>query len=235
MQRYLFIVLFIFPIAVFGQQKSKGFTAIGLVGSLDYTNRTLDYSAANEWVASMRNTNEVGNTGFMVYSQVQYTFNKRLRVEGGVGYSNRSYKTKFEDLHWASDDPNLPVKSRTIHRFKHITLPLNINYSIYTKNKFNVYITAGIATNIFLARRTKVESMDARGEDSGYAFSKRSGYTKFTATARAGAGIEYLVMKRFSLRMEPYYQRTIRSITTGDGAKEYIYAFGLATGMFYIF
>lgn len=235
MQRYFFILLIVFPIAGFSQQKSKGFTAIGLVGSLDYTNRTLDYSAENEWVAAMRNTNEVGNTGFMVYSQVQYTFSKRLRVEGGVGYSNRSYKTKFEDLHWTSDDPDLPVKSRTIHRFKHITLPLNLNYSIYTKNKVNVYITAGIATNIFLARRTKVESPEAHGGDRGYSFSKRSGYTKFTATARAGAGIEYLVMKRFSLRIEPYYQRTVRSITTDDGAKEYIYAFGLATGMFYLF
>lgn len=234
--RYCISILFIlFAFEALSQEKSKGFSAVGLMGSIDYTNRTLDYSPANEWISKTRDANETGNTGFTVYSQVQYKFNERLRIEGGVGYSNRSYKTKFEDLHWTSDDTGFPVKSRTIHRFKHITLPLNINYSIYTRNRLSVYITAGIATNIFLARRTRVESLETDGDDVGYAFSKRSGYTKFTATARGGAGIEYKVMKRFALRIEPYYQRTIRSVTTDNDAKEYIYAFGLATGMFYSF
>lgn len=235
MRHWLFTLLILFTVEAHGQEKSKGFTAVGLVGSLDYTNRTLDYSSANEWISKARDANETGNTGFTVYSQVQYKFNERLRIEGGVGYSNRSYKTKFEDLYWTSDDPGLPVKSRTIHRFKYITLPLSTNYSIYTRNRLSVYITAGIATNIFLARRTSVESLETDGDDVGYAFSKRSGYTKFTATVRGGAGIEYKVMKRFALRVEPNYQRTIRPITSDDDAKEYIYALGLATGMFYSF
>lgn len=235
--RHLLLILLILPSAItFGQQeKSKGFTAIGLMGSLDYTNRTLDFTAENEWVAATRDRNEIGNTGSAVYSQVRYKFNNRLSVEGGVGYSNRSYKTKFEDLYWTSDDPALPVKSRTIYRFKYITLPLNINYSVYTHNKIRLFVTAGVATNIFLARRTKVQSTLADGKDNNYAFSKRGGYTTFTATARGGIGFDYQVMKRFTLRIEPYYQRTIRSITADDTAKEYIYALGLATGLFYSF
>jgi hypothetical protein len=235
MQHWLFILL-LAPVTAFCQQeKSKGFTAVGLMGSLDYTNRTLDFTAGNEWVAAMRDRNEIGNTGFTVYSQVRYKFSSRWRIEGGVGYINRSYKSKFEDLHWTSDDAALPARSRTIHRFKYITLPLNINYSLYTHNKIRLFATAGVATNIFLARRTKVQSTFTNGSNSDYAFSKRSGYTTFTATARGGVGLDYQVMKRFTLRIEPYYQRTLRSITADDTAKEYIYALGIATGMFYSF
>lgn len=235
MHHWLFILLLLPATAFCQQEKSKGFTAVGLMGSLDYTNRTLDFTAENEWVAAMRNRNEIGNTGFTVYSQVRYKFNSRLSIEGGVGYTNRSYKTKSEDLHWTSDDAALPVRSRIIHRFKYITLPLNINYNLYTHNKIRLFATAGIATNIFLARRTKVQSTLADGSDNDYAFSKRSGYTTFTATARGGVGLDYQVMKRFALRIEPYYQRTIRSITADDTAKEYIYALGVTTGMFYSF
>jgi hypothetical protein len=236
MQHSLLILFIFIPALAFGQQeKAKGFTAVGLMGSLDYTNRTLDFVAENEWVAAMRNRNEIGNTGFTVYSQVRYKFNSRLSIEGGVGYANRSYKTKSENLHWTSDDAALPVKSKTIYRFKYITLPLNINYNIYTHNKIRLFAAAGVAANIFLARRTKVQSSFANGTNNGYAFSKRSGYTTFTATARGAVGIDYQVMKRFTLRIEPYYQRTIRPITADDTAKEYIYAFGLATGMFYAF
>lgn len=235
MQRSLLTLILLFPFVSFSQETSKGFTAVGLMGSLDYTNRTLDFSDVNGWVATARDQNEIGNIGFMVYSQVQYKFNNRLRLEGGVGYSNRSYKTKSEDLHWVTNDPDLPVKSRTVHRFKYISLPLNVQYDIYTHNKFRLFAIAGIATNIFLARRTQVQSSLANGNNNDYSFSKRSGYTTFSAIARCGVGLDYQVMKHFTVRIEPYYQRTIRSITVDDHAKEYIYVLGVATGIFYSF
>jgi hypothetical protein len=236
MQFRLYILFLLLPVAAQCQQeKSRGFTAIGLMGSFDYTSRTLDFSSNNEWTKATRNKNETGHTGFTVHSQVRYKFNNRVYLEGGVGYANRSYKTKFEDLQWTPDDASLLMKSRTIYRFKYITLPLNINYGIYTHKKIRLFATAGIATNIFLAKRTKVHSSFANGSDSDYAFSKRAGYTTFSAMASGGVGIDYQIMKRFALRVEPYYQRTIRSITVDDDTKEYIYAFGLSTGMFYSF
>jgi hypothetical protein len=236
LQCKIFILLVLLPItALCQQEKIRGFTAVGLMGSLDYTNRTLDYSTANESAAARRDGNEIGNTGFTIYSQVRYKLNNRVYIEGGVGYANRSYKTKSADLYWTTDDPSLPTKNRTIYRFKYITLPLNINYSIYRRNKIRLFATAGVATNIFLGKRTKVQSSFADGDESNYTFSKRAGYTTFTATIRGGIGLDYQVMKRFTLRMEPYYQRTIRSVTADDNAKEYIYAWGLATGVLYSF
>lgn len=236
MQYRIFILFILLPgAAICQQEKSRGFTAVGLMGSFDYTNRALDFSSDSEWTAATRDQNEVGNTGFTVYSQVRYKLNNRIYIEGGVGYANRSYKTKFEDLDWASDDPSLATKSRTIYRFKYITLPLNINYSIYTHKKMRVFASARIATNIFLAKRTRVQSSFSNGSNSEYAFSKRAGYTTFSVAAKGGVGFDYQVMKRFAIRVEPYFQRTIRSVTVDDNAKEYIYAWGVATGMFYSF
>jgi hypothetical protein len=48
-----------------------------------------------------------------------------------------------------------------------------------------------------------------------------------------GAGIDYRFARRFTFRAAPFYQRSLTSIVAEDQAKEYLFSFGVATGVYY--
>jgi hypothetical protein len=235
MRRLLFLMIMLFPAVGFCQpeKKSRRLSAIGIIVSPEFSYRTLNFSSTNQWIAERRNGEEVGNFGFAAGFQVHYRLGSKLKFETGLSYANKSLKTKYEELTWTSADPAFPTRSKTIYRFKYLTLPASISYSFLSTDKVSLFATAGLSANVFLAKKTMVVMTYPDGDDSAHASSKNTGYLRFNLSATVGAGIDYRLARRFTFRASPYYQRSLTSIVADDHAKEYLFSFGVGTGVYY--
>jgi hypothetical protein len=236
MRHLLFLMIMVLPLIGFGQpeEKPRRLSAVGIMVSPVYSYRTLNFAASNQWVAEMRNDEEVGNVGFAAGFRAHYRLRDKMKLEIGLSYANKSFKTKYEELSWTSDDPAFPTRSRTIYRYKYIMLPVNISYAFFVAEKVRCFASAGLSANVFLARKTKVELSYADGGDGSHASSKRIGYSRFNLSAIVSAGIDYRLSKRFTVRAEPFYERSLTSIVADDQAREYLFSFGVVTGVHYL-
>lgn len=236
MKHEILLMLLLFPCAAIGQpeKQMRRLTAIGIVASPDFSYRTLKFASSNSWIEERRNREEIGNYGFTAGFVMDFRLHKKVKVESGLLFSNKGLKTKFEDLVWASGDPLMPAKSKTIYRFKYLTLPANFHYSFPTRKKVGLFVTAGISANIFLVKKTKVALHYTNGNSDEHASSRQTGYSKFNLAVSVGAGVEYQPLNRIIIRTAPFYQRFLNSIVVDNAAKEYLFSFGVSTGVHYV-
>jgi hypothetical protein len=234
--RLLFLLIMMLPVIGFCQpeKKQRRIIAVGIIVSPEFSYRTLNFSSSNQWIANSRDDEEVGNFGFASGFQVHYRLGSKLKFETGLTYANKSLKTKYEELTWTSADPAFPTRSKTIYRFKYLMLPASFRYGFLSTDKLSLFATAGLSANIFLAKKTKVVMTYPDGDDSAHASSKNTGYLRFNLSATVGAGIDYRLARRFTFRASPFYQRSLTSIVADDQAKEYLFSFGVATGVYYL-
>jgi opacity protein-like surface antigen len=231
MKYLLLLFILILPMAVGAQDTARvrRFTGIVLSFTPQYSYRSMHYDADSRWLKSVRD-NELPGTGFKVRAQVRYRLSNRMDLLGGIEYANHGVKTHFEDLQWSDDDASLPSRSRTIYRYKFLALPVHVNYTLTTHDHLRVYAVGGVTTSIFLSRKTKVDLEHER-----HASTKTVGLARFTWSATVGAGMEYTIGQRLSVRAEPFFEHYFRSILTDEHAKEYLFSFGLSTGVVWTF
>jgi hypothetical protein len=233
MRQTLFLMMMI-PVIVFCQEKkSRRLTSVGVMISPDFSYRTLNFSSSNQWVADRRDDTEAGNFGFATTIETHFKLGRKMTLETGLSYTNKSLKTKSEELTWTSDDPSLPSGSKTIYRYKYLTIPVIISYRFFDTGKISLFAAAGVSANVFLAKKTKVVTTYPDGDTDSHASSKQTGYLKFNLSATLGAGIDYRFSKRFIFRAEPFFQRSLTSIVADKAAKEYLFSFGVSTGVHY--
>lgn len=233
MRQVLFLMMMV-PVIVFCQEKKpRRLTSIGVMISPDFSYRVLNFSSSNQWVADRRDDKERGNFGFTTAIQAHFRLGNKLSLETGLSYANKSLKTKSEELTWTSDDPDFPSGSKTIYRYKYLAIPAIISYRFFDTGKISWFAAAGVSANVFLAKKTKVVTSYPDGETDSHASSKRTGYSTFNVSATLAAGIDYQFSKRFTFRAEPFFQRSLTSIVADKEAKEYLFSFGVSTGVRY--
>jgi hypothetical protein len=235
MKKIFLLMITILPVIGFCQSEkpARGLSAIGIMISPGYGYRTLNFASSNQWIAKMRNDDEVANFGFTAGFQVHYRLSSKLKFETGLLYANRSLKTKYEDLDWTSSGREFATRSKTIYHFKYVTVPAGVSYSFFSSKKMSLFATTGFSADIFLSKKTKVTVSYADGADRSHTSPKQTGYSRFNLSATVGAGIDYHLSKRITLRAAPFYQRSLTSIVVDDNAKEYLYSFGVSTGVLY--
>jgi hypothetical protein len=231
MKYYFLLLILTLPMTVSAQDttRARRFTGLMLAFTPQYSYRSLHYDASSHWQKSLHG-NEVPGTGFKARAQVRYRVTDRIDLLGGIEYANLGIKTRFEDLHWLDAAASLPQQSRTIYRYKFLSLPLHVHYTFVTHDNLRVYAVGGVTTSIFLSHKTKVDTDDNR-----HASSKTVGFSRFTGSATLGAGLEYSLGKRLSVRAEPFFEHYFTSILSDDHAKEYLYSFGMSTGVVWAF
>jgi hypothetical protein len=233
MRRALFLMMMIPVIALCQEKKSRRLTSVGIMISPDFSYRLLNFSSSNQWVANRRDDKEVGNFGFTTAIETHFRLGNKITLETGLSYVNKSLRTKSEELTWASDDSNLPSGSKTIYRYKYMAIPAIISYRFFDAGKISLFAAAGVSANVFLAKKTKIVSTYPDGDTDSHASSKQTGYSKFNLSATLGAGIDYRFSKRFIFRAEPFFQRSLTSIVADKAAREYLFSFGVSTGVHY--
>src|SRR6187551_2022951 len=194
MVRVCFFLLVISHVGVCQQQNSisRRKTSLGISFSPEFCYRSLRYGDDVHWISDERNSRELPATGFTTGLNVRYLFRDDLSVDAGILYSDKSYRNRAEALTWIVQDPSLPATSEVTIHYQTIEIPLKAYYYFPRKQgRLKAFVTAGLAANVFLARRTALRIKYPDGHDVRQASAAELGYTAATFGMSVGAGVLY--------------------------------------------
>jgi opacity protein-like surface antigen len=192
----------------------------------------LNYDRSPGWIIQNRNSNEVPTFGYKAGARYKHFIRKQFAYEIGLSFSQSGFQTNAENLVWVEDNPDYPAKVKTVFNYYHIEIPLKLNY-FFHRRRFDVFVSAGLATNFFAAKKSKVKLTFANGEHESNVSFDRVGYSKVSVSAVAGFGIQYSLSSRISAVIEPTYSQFLTSVIIDGYAREYPYSIGITIGMNY--
>lgn len=233
--KIIFAFFYLFPLLGFCQGNEIGNTgklSIGLSFSPNYSFRQLKYSEENKWIMDMRNDEEIPKYGFATGVNLHFQISRRIALETGIIYSDQGESTRDKNLTWATPNPAYPVKGNVVYHYQYIDFPLSIEYSTLAK-RINYSFSSGIIMNVFIAKRSTVKLGYADGHKNRNTSSIDFGYNKINLSAILGFGLNYKISNRLVLQIKPVFQRSITSIVSDRGSKEYLYNFALCSGVYY--
>jgi hypothetical protein len=236
--KHLLFLLTIFPLTVFCQDttvENIKKTAIGLTFSPDYCYRTLKSDASSKWIADIRNMHEIPKLGYTTGMNIAYALNKRIALEAGILYSDKGERT---DKYWlfsitpsGQPDPALPTAVSYNYHYIYIDIPVKANYYFLTK-RAKLYLTGGVSPNVFITQKSTSIEEYSDGHKKKNSSTSSSRLASVNLAAIGGLGFSYDFTRKFYLKVEPVYRRSIIPIVDAP-IKGYLYSIGLNLGIYY--
>ena len=127
--------------------------------------------------------------GFMV----RYPISSRMALESGLTYTH--LRSTFK-----SGDENFYISS--VQRLGYIGVPLNVAYTLWQRNGFSVYASAGGAVAKCITGKVDTETM-TEGTSAETATYRQSTDKPWQLSLNGAAGIQYSFVRNLSLYAEP--------------------------------
>ncbi|MFN2424487.1 MAG: outer membrane beta-barrel protein [Cryomorphaceae bacterium] len=170
-----------------------------------------------------------------------YQFTDNIRLESGLLYANKGYRTEKMDANFGDAlDPRRGITfsetaelthARFIESFHYIAVPLKVNFS-FGGEKWKWLADIGVM-NEFLVEATNTavtyngsEVTDSNTETSG------TDFRPFSLSPVISVGVEYVLSPNMSLRAEPTFRYGVLQ-TTDIPVTEHLYSAGLQIGYIY--
>lgn len=235
--KQILLFLTLLPLVLFGQSADssqiKRF-AFGLNYSPDYSYRILVPEPQVKLIADLRDSTETPKYGFTTGLNLLFRINKRFTLETGFQYSNKGEMNDgnivlIDDIDATKPPLNAP-RITAIFSYNYLDIPIKANYYLINK-KFKLFLSGGISNNLFISSENKFLF---KYPDGSILTTKGEGPKLFPVnfTLLAGFGAEHQLNKRFSLRLEPIYRRSITSIIDAP-IKGYLYSAGMNFGLYF--
>ena len=193
---------------------------ISITYSPDYCFRKLVANASSEWVKEGLDTLEVGKLGYTAGLNYTFDFNKRFAISTGLLLSNKGEKTK-------KIFSSTPSVFNYNNHYYYLDIPLTARYNLLNK-LFKLYAFGGISSNIFLVEKT-TQISGYTNDDAKISYYNKQNFSKVNFAILAGFGIQYSLTKKWDLKIEPIYRRSINAIANTP-VKKYLYSFGINIG-----
>lgn len=231
----LAILLLSLPFIVNAQEK-KSVSQVGLNYSVDYCYRTLDADGSVQWIANMRDDDEVGVIGFNTGATYSYQFKKGLMLEAGFQFTRVGEQYKSITFTTSQGDIG---EGRFANYYDYAGIPIKIGYGLPIGKRLRLSIMSGISTNFFLARqvRSTINYDNGTSENHSSTYKKEPFGTQFenvNLVSVSSLGIDIRVFRAFSVRLEPTFRYSITPIMDAP-IKQHPYSAGLNTTVFYSF
>ncbi len=231
MKIHLLICLILLSLAGYSQsspQHEAEKWQLGFSFSPEYSYRSLH---GDNPVIEMRDSLEKARFGFSTGIVVKNVINPRWSITGGLMYSDKGEKTIKSNLYSIDPRPGDPVSSQTTWRYHYLDIPLKARYYLLD-GKISVFISAGVAVNIFLqeTKTVKLWYSDNSTEIRHNAIDDSS-LRPLSLTGIAGAGIEYLLTSKLTLSLEPVFRHSLIPVNDG-GIRQCQFSAGINTGIF---
>ncbi len=111
-------------------------------------------------------------------------------------------------------------------KLTYISIPLEARFTM-EKNRWSCFIDFGITTNMLVSQKTEVTELN-----TGVAYSPDiNGLKKAYLTAGLGVGVQYRIVQRLSVFIEPTYRQGITPMNKEVPKKTYPSFFGIAGGL----
>ncbi|WP_300353331.1 porin family protein [Fluviicola sp.] len=205
--------------------------SIGISYEANLSGRQLNYSLSNQWVADLRNENEMLKYGYTAGLVFRYRLHPKLNLETGLRFADRGYTSPKETLVWESPDPKFPSKVKTTVSMNYVEIPVRFNYKLKV-GKLDIYAMGGLSLNFLTNKVTRFKmyyenvNKDINKDKTDYGFEER------TYSFSLGIGINIPFAKRLLLNVEPVYSQNFTSIVADKNAREYLYSIGVNTKLF---
>jgi len=235
MKKLLFYSFLFLSFNVLGQDNK---ILIGVNFSPEYSYRMLKSTGKeheeiniDNWIKHLNET-ETGKFGYTTGINAIYNFSKLFGIEIGVQYSVKGYQTKWTDLIFMVPEPGLPDKYKHRYEYGYIDVPLKANFT-FGENKLRYIATAGFATNFLIEEKTIfVKKFGNKTEEQTNA--KISSHTnKFNISSIIGAGVEYKISDKVSVRAIPSFKFGLIRTYDVPYISMYLWSAGIDIGIFY--
>ncbi len=222
----IFLVLFILPLMVFGQQedtiKFKKFD-VGFTYSPEYSYRMIQSDNSSQFLKESYDSLETPKLGYTLGLNGVYSFNSKLALSLGFLFSDKGEKLKTNILDAFSNYKN---------HYYFIDFPLKLKYTIID-SKIKFYGNLGVSTNLFLQHRIAYTLSGSSFSDIIQGNSKD--ISKVNMAFNVGLGIDCPLSSRWFFKAEVGYKQSFTSITANTNLKRYLFSFGPTLGLFYKF
>ena len=141
--------------------------SVGVNFSPDYSYRRLHSDNPDyDFLINQLNDWEVPAFGFTTGLSARYLVNKKIELESGLQFSDKTYKFDInkDDFEipdnglYQPDDPAIPERQITNYHFYYLGVPLKLNY-YFLQKRIRMYLTAGVSTDFFLDTQGKTTSI----------------------------------------------------------------------------
>lgn len=206
--------------------------------SPDYCFRTLvaNSSATSQGVQIVRDDSEGPKLGYTSGLVVAYNFNKSIRLEMGLLFSNKGYQFKKTDLTfgdmidprrgfvYSSSDGTIE-SVKFIYSYYYIDVPAKVNFA-FGKRKIRLLTSVGLVTNIFLNETSTSVLYFEDGSKNRNTSATTDDYNRINLSPQLGAGIDWKLNEKSNLRIEPTFRYGMLSIIDAP-ITGYLWSFGL--------
>jgi len=111
----------------------------------------------------------------------------------------------------------------------YLEVPLNLRYTVIDRS-VELQLVGGMSTNVLVSNYVSMETSDGT-EDIGYLTNIRN----VNYSGNAGVGVVYHIRDHLNLMMEPRFRYFLHSVNDPSLPSTRPYAFGIYTGLNYIF
>lgn len=225
-------------VATWAQQtteKKAGRVGIGLYYNPSFTYRTLTTSTTEgAAIKELRNQQEIFGISQSAGMTVDVRIVPKVRIELGVLYGDRTYRTRVEELQWTDNSANAPSAAYISFHHYYGDIPLKVKYDFLQTDKFNCFAGVGATLSIFgqYNRNTHLKEGNTwrvANKDKNYFVQ----YDEANFFALVDAGIEYKLSKAFKLAVAINGQIPLKAANSNLELKEYFYSVGLGIGFIY--
>ena len=143
----------------------------------------------------------------------EYRISKKLSIQTGMIYSNKSYVGSFDDYHNWSDWKNYhPSKPTEVDGgCKVFDVPINLRLNLFQKPKQTWFISSGISSYLMINERYTYNYSWAPSRTSNW--SDNSKY--YFSVLNFSVGLERQISTRFSFQIEPYLKTPLKNVGRG--------------------
>jgi len=236
--KQLVLLFALFPLVSFGQSadstRVKWF-GIGFNFSPDYSYRILKPTTQSKWIADLRDTLEIPKFGYTTGLNLLFRVSRNITLETGLQYSNKGEKTKTYPLLFINpnspQEPTVTQDVSFVYSYNYLDIPIKANFFLINK-KFKLFLSGGISNNLLLFSTSKSTITFSPGNSSTSTVITSTKYSTVNMAVLAGFGIEHHLNSRCSLRLEPIYRRSLRSIIDAP-IESYLYSVGMNFGLYF--
>ena len=212
-----------------------GRVGIGLYYNPSFTYRTLAASTpSDEFLKAQRNENEIFGLSQSAGMTFAYRIGEKWRVELGVLYGDRAYRSRTEALEWPDGTGDQPQEAYMSFHHYYGDIPLKVKYKFLQKGRFDFFAGLGATLSIFGQhnRNTHVRT------ESGWMVSNKDqnyfvNFDEANFFALVDAGVEYRLTQAFKLSLALTGQIPLKPSNSNMDLKERLYSVGVGIGFIY--
>jgi hypothetical protein len=246
MKKIIFISFLVLFIKISFSQDNEinynGFRlGINFSPELAYRNLIVPKQSFHKDTKNIRDNVEQPIFSFTTGIFAEYKFTKRFLLNLGLYYYTRGFKSKS----LLGSNYTYPTNSDNenhiyLQKYYCVGVPISVSFYYVSKPKIQAFISLGIGMDYIFKVSLKNTSNNTFFDNYEYASLSKGnpyGYHLFNPTYKASIGIDWQFSKSFSLRVEPIFRSSFRTLLGIDKAilKQYYYNTGVNFSLFYSF